>query len=225
MQIIRYSSLKPTPWKNGGGVTYEALRVPPSGDPFRWRASVAHIDAAGPFSDFAGYHRIMVLLRGSGIRLGFAGAGEATLREVGDVMEFDGATSTHCDLLDGPCTDFNLMVLKSFVGATAWVEGLAPGRIVLEPTSATLLFGISGSWSILAAGGEWARLAPWDLAVVSQGEPAVLDPGPSLAERAAVDPGSLRDQRGAHQPALDALLAGEGPPPLVFFATLRDNST
>jgi environmental stress-induced protein Ves len=72
LQIVRKSSFTSTPWKNGGGITHEALRVPASGEPFRWRVSVAHIDTSDPFSDFSGYRRNMVLLRGAGIALNFA---------------------------------------------------------------------------------------------------------------------------------------------------------
>ena len=72
LQVIRRSSFTATPWKNGGGITHEAIRVPATGDPFRWRISVAHIDASGPFSDFAGYNRKMMLLKGAGIELRFA---------------------------------------------------------------------------------------------------------------------------------------------------------
>ena len=62
LQVIRRASFTATPWKNGGGITHEALRVPASEYPFRFRVSVAHIDASGPFSEFAEYQRKMVLL-------------------------------------------------------------------------------------------------------------------------------------------------------------------
>src|SRR5271170_5764644 len=113
MRIIRQSDFTATPWKNGGGITHEAIRVPASGDPFRWRVSVAHIEASGPFSDFTGYNRKMVLLRGAGVALAFASGERRVLRNMGDLAEFDGALSTHCELLGGPCVDLNLMVSKS----------------------------------------------------------------------------------------------------------------
>jgi len=80
LQVVRKASFKATPWKNGGGVTHEALRVPQSGDPFRWRVSVAHIDASGPFSEFAEYNRKMVLLQGAGVELRFADGMNRSLR-------------------------------------------------------------------------------------------------------------------------------------------------
>ena len=121
LQIIRKASFKATPWKNGGGITHEAIRVPAGGDTFRWRVSVAHIDASGPFSEFAEYNRKMVLLQGAGIELRFGDGISRKLRQVGELVEFDGALSTYCELLDGPCVDLNLMVSKSD-GVAAKVE-------------------------------------------------------------------------------------------------------
>jgi hypothetical protein len=60
MKIVRQASFVATPRKNGGGITREAMRVPPVGDPLGWRVSVAQIDANGPFSDISGYHRKIV---------------------------------------------------------------------------------------------------------------------------------------------------------------------
>ena len=74
---------------------------------------MAHIDASGPFSEFAEYHRKMVLLKGAGVELRFADGVHKTLRKVGELLEFDGALAAHCELLNGPCVDLNLMVLKT----------------------------------------------------------------------------------------------------------------
>jgi environmental stress-induced protein Ves len=89
MRVIRKTSFTAVPWKNGGGITHEVLRVPPTGDAFRWRVSVAEIDASGPFSDFADYNRKMVLLRGAGVRLTFDGREQTVLCKVGDMAQFD----------------------------------------------------------------------------------------------------------------------------------------
>src|SRR5580692_4018189 len=113
MQIVRYKTLNATPWKNGGGVTREAIRVPPGADPFGWRVSFAQIDASGPFSDFSGYERHMVLLRGAGVRLAFAGGKQVSLLEVGNLAQFDGAVATHGKLVQGSCIDLNLIVSKA----------------------------------------------------------------------------------------------------------------
>ena len=167
LKIVRKSSFTATPWKNGGGITHEAIRVPAGGDPFRWRVSVAHIDASGPFSDFAAYNRKMVLLRGKGIELRFGDGTSRRLRKAGDMVEFDGAVSTHCDLLDGPCVDLNLMVAKSDA-VTARVERFIESLAVsASRTETTLVFSIERKVTLHINGEERVTLEPWDLAALS----------------------------------------------------------
>jgi len=167
VQIIRQSEFRSTPWKNGGGITREAIRVPESGDPFRWRVSVAHIDQSGPFSDFAAYNRIMVLLRGGGVALKFSNGEERLLRDVGDVAQFDGALATQCELLGGACVDLNLMVAKSLPGVHAQVQRLhQPLALPAAQGRATVIFPIDAAL-VVHAGAEAAALEPWDLAVIS----------------------------------------------------------
>ena len=59
------STATPVPWKNGGGVTRELLRLPAgSGDDWTLRISVADIAADGPFSPFPGITRWFAVLTG-----------------------------------------------------------------------------------------------------------------------------------------------------------------
>ena len=168
LQIIRKASFKAVPWKNGGGITHEALRVPESGDPFRWRVSVAHIESSGPFSEFAQHNRKMVLLKGAGIELQFADGVRKSLRRVGELVEFDGAVAAHCELLGGPCVDLNLMVAKSD-SAVAKVERFIESIAVrASRNETTLVFPIDRKITLQITAGKTATLEPWDLAVLSQ---------------------------------------------------------
>ncbi|MDB6083841.1 MAG: hutD family protein [Gammaproteobacteria bacterium] len=197
MRLIPKSSFTPTPWKNGGGITHEAIRIPPDGNSFRWRVSVAEIDSSGPFSEFAEYNRKMVLLRGSGLNLTFDRGRRVFLRQVGDLAEFDGAVATECELLSGSCVDLNLIVAKSVLGVRAWVECLDGSRTLQPPHHGTLLaFSISGTVSVDNGTPESALLHAWDLLVISEGDHCTARP--------AVSDGSAL--------------------PLVFFASLDDNS-
>jgi environmental stress-induced protein Ves len=178
MQILRQSGYTATPWKNGGGITHEAIRVPASGDPFRWRVSVARIDQSGPFSDLAAYNRIMVLLQGGGVALSFSSGRKRLLRNVGDVAQFDGALATMCELLGGPCVDLNLMVAKSMPGVHAEVRRLhQPRALPAAQGRATVIFPIDAAVVLHADGGA-AALEPWDLAVISHstGQAGDLEP-------------------------------------------------
>ena len=174
MQIVRRASFKAVPWKNGGGVTHEAMRVPADGDPFRWRVSVARIDVSGPFSDFTGYERKMVLLKGGGVELRFANGAVSALRAVGEMAEFDGALAARCELIDGPCVDLNLIVAKPLAQASARVVRLretltlpgAAGR-------ATLAFPIDAAMALSCAS-DRVVLEAWDLALIPAGEDLAL---------------------------------------------------
>jgi environmental stress-induced protein Ves len=168
LQVIRRASFTATPWKNGGGITHEALRVPPSADPFRFRVSVAHIDASGPFSEFAEYQRKMVLLKGAGIDLRFGDGVHKSLRKVGELLEFDGALAAHCELLNGPCVDLNLMVLKSDSAAVRVERFIESVAVNATRHETLLIFPIDRKITVQITAGKTATLEPWDLAVMSQ---------------------------------------------------------
>ena len=166
MQIVRQSQFKAAPWKNGGGITHEAVRVPERGA-FRWRVSIAHIDASGPFSDFAGYARTMVLLRGSGIALKLSDGSRRIMRAAGDLAQFDGALGVECELLNGPCVDLNLMTAHAIGPAQVRVERLRGSLpYALRKDESLVVFPTDAPLQIHPSGGNAAILEPWDLAVL-----------------------------------------------------------
>src|ERR1700677_71452 len=179
MHIVRHSSFVAVPWRNGGGITHEAMRVPPGGDSFQWRGRGAPIDSSGPFSDFAAYRRFMVLLKGAGVVLTFSSGPGAVgrsgrdakareLRTVGDMAEFDGGLAAHCDLVDGPCVDLNLMVSKTLPDVRARVEELRePRSPSLGSGESMLVFPIDAALE-LTSGASTYVLEPWDLALLSE---------------------------------------------------------
>jgi uncharacterized protein len=167
MRIVRQSQFKSSPWKNGGGITHEALRSPSRGDAFRWRVSVAHIDKSGPFSDFAGYARTMVLLRGGGIALKLSDGTRRELRTVGDLVQFDGALGVECALLNGPCVDLNLMTSNAIGPVHAWVERLqGPLAYRARTDESMAVFPLDADVEIRADDGQATVLEPWDLALL-----------------------------------------------------------
>ena len=171
MQILKHSHFSATPWKNGGGITLEAIRVPPGAEAYRWRVSIAHIDRPGPFSEFAGYRRIMVLLEGNGAALAFADGRRMELRRVGDLAEFDGAAAVQCELIDGKCTDLNLIAANSLGGMHAAVEHARGRRKVQRREGhSTLVLGVDAPLAIDVGEGR-ALLGRWDLAVIEHTDP------------------------------------------------------
>ena len=171
MRIIRQSELTPAPWKNGGGVTREALRWPVAGEPWTWRLSFAQVDTSGPFSDFSGYARYLVLLRGDGVRLQFGDGSARVLREPGDLASFDGGIETRGELLAGPCVDLNLMIARASCRAEVRIATLrGPLREAAVPGVTLLVVPVDGSLELIDAAGQPARLEPWDIAVGASAE-------------------------------------------------------
>ena len=128
---------------------------------------MAHIDASGPFSEFAEYNRKMVLLRGAGVELRFADGAHKALRAVGEMAEFDGALAAHCELLNGSCVDLNLMVLKTdsvVARVERFIESLA---VRAARTETTLVFPIDRKITLQLTAAKPVTLEPWDLAVMS----------------------------------------------------------
>jgi environmental stress-induced protein Ves len=92
-----------TPWKNGGGTTID---IAEDGD--RWRFGRTPITAAGPFSDYSGFDRIQVLVRGSGLVLDTP-EGEIDVRAPFRPVRFAGETPIVSRLEDGPVEVVNLI--------------------------------------------------------------------------------------------------------------------
>ncbi len=65
MVPFQLSTLPVTPWKNGGGETREIICVPAPDAPFLWRASIATLQADGPFSPFLASTGSLLCWRGS----------------------------------------------------------------------------------------------------------------------------------------------------------------
>ncbi len=186
LSIIARASFAALPWKNGGGITHEAIRRPPAGDPFSWRVSLAQIDRSGPFSDFTGYDRKMLLLRGGGIALEFGSGERRMLRKPGDWLQFDGGAPVHCELLDGPCVDLNLMVSNSLRSEARLERMDRSMQADAGQDQTTVIFSLEDPLAIETRGGEAARLEPWDLCLLSKGTVRLNRIGPHKPAAGAV---------------------------------------
>ena len=84
----------------------------------------------------------------------------------GQLVEFDGAGQTYCELLDGPCVDLNLMVAAS-TPVKARVARLDAGiAVAAAQDQATVVFGVDDPLLLESDAGENTTLEPWDLAVI-----------------------------------------------------------
>jgi uncharacterized protein len=110
MNLVRCDRVEPQPWRNGGGLTRELLAWP-SRDDWGLRISVADIRADGPFSAFPGVERWFAVLEGGGVMLALPEGRRCV--EAGDTpLHFRGEAAPHCELLDGPTRDLNLMIRR-----------------------------------------------------------------------------------------------------------------
>jgi hypothetical protein len=117
------------PWKNGGGSTRELARTPADGE-FDWRLSVAEVSVPGPFSEFPGVDRIIVLLSGEGMDLAFDD-GVVRLRPPHGACAFPGEQAVHATPVGAATTDLNLMMRRDRWSASM-VRHIGPGRAAAE---------------------------------------------------------------------------------------------
>lgn len=140
------------PWKNGGGSTTELEVEPEGGSKFLWRLSIADVERSGPFSDFAGYKRTIMLLEGDGMALTFDGTEPHRIAEPHRPFVFDGGWKTECRLLGGPVRDLNLMVDRSRAWGSMQVKGLDHPMDLALAARWELVLGLAGAAEVEADG-------------------------------------------------------------------------
>jgi environmental stress-induced protein Ves len=175
-QLIQYASLRPTPWKNGGGATTE-IAVFPTGagfDEFDWRVSLATITEDGPFSQFPGIDRSLALVDGDGVLLDF-GDERVVLSPSEPLVEFAGEDVVHATVNGQPTLDFNVMTrrgrcrhrLEPFV---------VRGTVELPRRSgSTLVFLADGESLSVISARERLALVRYDLLVLDGEQAWTLD--------------------------------------------------
>ena len=113
-KIYSPQSFQTLPWRNGLGSTVELLaETPNKNEVFSWRLSIASVANDGPFSDFSGYDRTLLLLEGPGIILNKPNGIFKVLNSSLDYANFKGEDLIDATLHDGPIKDFNIMTLRS----------------------------------------------------------------------------------------------------------------
>lgn len=139
-------------WANGQGQTIELLRYPngSSLDDMEFRISVANINQAGPFSQFPGLERKLLLLDPSEIVLDIDGESKA-LSQFGQ-LAFDGESATELTSLTTPARDLNVMCRKGMWSCTITLFHLDDHLgDALEPSDVTVWI-FAGGNALDAAG-------------------------------------------------------------------------
>lgn len=129
MKLIPADAMRRMPWKNSGGVTTE-IAIAPAGatlDNFDWRVSTAQVDAAGPFSRFAGIDRSLAVIAGGRLTMHRADAEAVTLAPGEAPARFPGEADVHATL-DAPLSDFNVMTRRGVWAHHAEAIALVAGE-------------------------------------------------------------------------------------------------
>lgn len=177
MEILRYTDLTETTWKNGGGITRDIAGASVHGNHI-WRLSMADVTCDGSFSDFGGFVRILTVIKGRGM----------TLESHDDILQadpkvpvrFDGALNIFARLKSDASTNLNLMFDPNYCeGDVVILHG--PHHELLKPTTTqeTYVHCLSGTLGInsgtLLSPGDTVLLNPLDCEIaLKEGDAAVL---------------------------------------------------
>jgi uncharacterized protein len=161
------------PWKNGAGVTTQ-LALHEEGERWIWRLSLAEVDRSGPFSDFAGYERTIMLVEGAGMDLEVDGRAIDVLRLPYRPFVFDGGAAAQCTLVSGPVKDLNLMVDRERAHASFDVIDTNRFRGTKLDARWTLAYALRG-WTRVVAQDLECTLAPGELLRMDEARGADLD--------------------------------------------------
>lgn len=174
-RILRSSDYQRMPWKNGGGVTAEIWKQVSADGSTQWRLSIADVASDGPFSEFPGIDRWIMVIEGKGMELRIADQGTHRIERLFEPLAFSGDAKTDCRLIDGPIRDFNLMVARNHAQGDLQVVALTAGETKVLDTDIAALHVLDGSIEVpeglLAIGDTWIGMS---------GAPAVVStPRPS----------------------------------------------
>jgi uncharacterized protein len=180
-RILRSSDYQRMPWKNGGGTTTEIWKAASPAGEMLWRLSIADVTSDGPFSEFPGIDRWIMIISGNGMYLAIDGPGTKRLDRPLEPLFFPGDAKTECRLIDGPTRDFNFMIARSFGKGALQVLPLTAGMSAPlgETTAAIHVF--VGSVEIetndvreLAASDTWIADQPGKVKVTGEAALAII---------------------------------------------------
>lgn len=144
--VLDPAAYRHSPWKNGGGVTVD---IAEEGEV--WRFGRTPIVEPGPFSDYAGFDRVQVLVAGSGLVLKTP-AGEIDIRQPFRPVRFAGETPIVSQLEAGPVEVVNLIGDRSRVRIDLRV--LDQGRTLRLGAGTHVVYNPHGRSSLEVDGGR-----------------------------------------------------------------------
>lgn len=169
--ILYPKDFKEVPWKNGQGMTREIFRLPNPMEPeqFLFRISIASVTQSGPFSQYPGKDRFLMLLEGKGFRLNFDDQTEVVLANAFDSFEFEGEEHIECHLLDKACVDFNVMTQRGWAESLVTLSPLKMNQVKkyqAKNETYLYLYQSSPKLIIIAAGETYEHKASENMVVI-----------------------------------------------------------
>ena len=149
--VLSHKDRKSSPWRNHGGTTAEVVSAPEDASlsDFAWRVSIADVTHDGPFSEFEGVDRIIMVIEGTGLILKVEGV-EHILKPMRP-FNFSGDAVTTARLIDGPTRDINIMTRRELTTAVLAVEPVTRQRTVdvdVIKNEELVVIAASGNFSI-----------------------------------------------------------------------------
>ncbi len=186
-RLFRVQDGREMPWKNGGGTTLELARWPAHDDGgvpgFHWRASVARIDAGGPFSRFDSVTRLSMLAQGSVLVLDIAGVGCRLEQGSAQVVRYPGDAPVVASLPAGPVRLFNLMVAPGRRARLSRRSLRRPRRLLVPPDGQLLVLAQDGPADVALQDGPNWQLSEGDWLVLHTRRGCVLRVAQGAAAR------------------------------------------
>jgi uncharacterized protein len=156
--LVRFVSLRPSRWRNGGGSTTEMVISGNDGDTFDWRLSLAEIEQPGTFSPFPGTARTLTVVHGQ--RLTLMVDGKEHQLERHRPFSFSGDASTDAVLPLGPVRALNVITRHGAVRAHFTVLELIDGLV--HRLSANQLAVVLSGHALVKDGEATAELLAYD---------------------------------------------------------------
>lgn len=161
-EVYRRSAHQVKPWRNGGGSTREVAAFPPGEEDFAWRLSFAELARSGPFSSFPGIDRLITLVDGPSVALTVDGREHRLERHRPFPFSGDAVTTA---TVSAPSVDFNVMVRRTALRATASVLHLEPSqaRVALGTREGEVLVTVLGGRAEVTAGQRVEEFGAFDV--------------------------------------------------------------
>ncbi|MBL9069992.1 MAG: HutD family protein [Sphingopyxis sp.] len=175
-RLLRAADRAARPWKNGGGVTRDVAVFPEgaSDADFLWRASIATIAQAGPFSSFPGVDRAFLLLRGE-LAITVGDQEERRLRPSAPTLVFAGEDRVEARPVGENCTALNIMTRRGRVSMRVGHRVTAEGAKAI----ALLVFALEST--ALELREARVDLAPGDALLIDRPADLVAIQGAAIA--------------------------------------------